>query len=175
MLYQTHGLQNAYNFPIKINFILSFGKPLIYIIYLLCYSSIIYIYCTLCILYISLHYLQSEDNAALTPLVEYLLLITEYSSKIAMENSTFKVSDLVAGVAPVGGAATTYSTYDGSLTTPGCNEVVHWINFLTPLKISVDQLAWFRTLNDKHENEISDNFRPPQPLNGRVVEFYGAA
>jgi len=119
--------------------------------------------------------IDSEDNAALTPLVEELVKITDYSSKVAMENSAFKVSDLVAGVAPVGGAATTYSTYDGSLTTPGCNEVVHWINFLTPLKISASQLAMFRTLDDKHGNEISDNFRPPQPLNGRVVEFYGAA
>jgi len=120
--------------------------------------------------------IDSETNDALTPLVEELVNIGDYSSKVAMENSAFKVSDLLFGVAPVGvAAATTYSTYDGSLTTPGCNEVVHWINFLTPLKISASQLARFRTLDDKHGNEISDNFRPPQPLNGRVVEFYGAA
>ena len=68
-----------------------------------------------------------------------------------MENSAFKVSDLVAGVAPVGGAATTYSTYDGSLTTPGCNEVVHWINFLTPLNISASQLAMFRYEGINHQ------------------------
>ena len=62
-----------------------------------------------------------------------------------MVNSSFKISDLVSGVAPVKGAgATIYSTYDGSLTTPGCNEVVHWINFLTPLHISVRQLAMLR-------------------------------
>ena len=74
-----------------------------------------------------------------------LARITEANSKIAMLNSSFRISDLVAGVAPVGGApATTYSTYDGSLTTPGCNEVVHWINFLTPINISASQLAMFR-------------------------------
>ena len=71
--------------------------------------------------------------------------IRDPKSQIAMENSDFKISDLVSGVAPVGGApTTTYSTYDGSLTTPGCNEVVHWINFLTPINISASQLAMFR-------------------------------
>ena len=62
-----------------------------------------------------------------------------------MENSEFRISELVAGVGPVAGApATTYSTYEGSLTTPTCNEVVHWINFLTPLNISPGQLDMFR-------------------------------
>ena len=90
-------------------------------------------------------YFKSEDNAALTPLVSELAKITAPNSKVAMENSPFKISDLVGGVAPVDGLpATIYSTYDGSLTTPGCNEVVHWINFLTPIKISASQLAMFR-------------------------------
>jgi len=120
--------------------------------------------------------IDSEDNAALAPLVDELAQITEAKSKIGMLNSSFKISDLVAGVAPVEGAsATIYSTYDGSLTTPGCNEVVHWINFLTPINISASQLAKFRTLDDVYGDEIVDNFRPPQPLNGRTVEFYGAA
>ena len=88
---------------------------------------------------------QSADNDALTPLVTELAQITDPKSQIAMLNSSFKISDLVSGVAPVGGApTTTYSTYDGSLTTPGCNEVVHWINFLTPINISASQLAMFR-------------------------------
>jgi len=120
--------------------------------------------------------IASEDNEALSPLIDELDEIRLSESNISMLNSSFKISDLVSGVAPVGGAgATIYSTYDGSLTTPGCNEVVHWINFLTPLNISASQLAMFRTLDDKHGNEIVDNFRPPQPLNGRPVDFFGAA
>jgi len=120
--------------------------------------------------------IEPADNAALSPLVTELARITEANSKIAMLNSSFRISDLVAGVAPVGGApATTYSTYDGSLTTPGCNEVVHWINFLTPINISASQLAMFRTLDDVYGKEIVDNFRPPQPLNGRTVDFFGSA
>jgi len=120
--------------------------------------------------------IDSADNDALTPLVTELAKITDPKSQIVMLNSGFKISDLVSGVAPVGGApTTTYSTYDGSLTTPACNEVVHWINFLTPINISASQLAMFRTLDDVYGNGIVDNFRPPQPLNGRTVEFFGAA
>jgi len=120
--------------------------------------------------------IDAADNEALTPLVAELAEIRDPKSQIAMENSDFKISDLVSGVAPVGGApTTTYSTYDGSLTTPGCNEVVHWINFLTPVNISASQLAMFRTLDDNDGEDIVDNFRPPQPLNGRTVQFFGAA
>ena len=100
-------------------------------------------------------------------------------------------------VAPIDGAtrSSRYSTYEGSLTTPGCNEVKHieksnlqlfsffshlkycwqvveWINFLTPLKISRAQLAQFRLLDDDNNEDIVDNFRPPQPLNKRKVSFW---
>ena len=77
-------------------------------------------------------------------------------------------------VAPIDGTARTskYSTYEGSLTTPPCAESVEWINFLTPLKISRAQLGQFRLLDDANNEDIVDNFRPPQPLNGRVVKFW---
>ena len=95
---------------------------------------------------------KSEDNEALSPLIDELDEIRLSESNISMLNSSFKISDLVSGVAPVGGAgATIYSTYDGSLTTPGCNEVVHWINFLTPLNISASQLAMFRYEGINHQ------------------------
>lgn len=55
-----------------------------------------------------------------------------------------------------------YYTYLGSLTTPGCNEVVTWINAKKFLKISEAQLTVFRTTH-------VDNFRPPQPLNDRPI------
>ena len=49
---------------------------------------------------------------------------------------------------------------------------VEWINFLTPLKISRAQLQAFRMLDDDYMKDIVDNFRPPQPLNGRTVRFW---
>ena len=90
-----------------------------------------------------------------------------------MIQSAFKISDLIKDVAPLApeNTATAYSTYSGSLTTPGCNEVVHWINILTPLKISSAQLQAFRMLDGAH-GDIVNNYRPPQPLNGREVKFF---
>ena len=85
-----------------------------------------------------------------------------------------KITDLIAGVAPLSpGEQTRYSTYSGSLTTPGCMEIVNWINFIKPIKISKKQLEEFRKLKDKGNDELVDNFRPVQPLNGRPVTFYG--
>ena len=82
---------------------------------------------------------------------------------------------MIAGVAPLKqGDSYKYTNYEGSLTTPGCMEVVNWINFLEPLKISAKQLALFRGLKDKDSKDIVDNFRPPQPLNGRTVTTYGS-
>lgn len=31
-----------------------------------------------------------------------------------------------------------YTTYPGSLTTPGCLEIVTWINWLTPIPVRED-------------------------------------
>ena len=79
-----------------------------------------------------------------------------------------QITDLIAEV-----KNTAFSTYSGSLTTPGCMEVVNWINFIKPLKISSAQLAKFRKLKDSSDADIVDNFRPPQALNGREVIFFG--
>lgn len=64
-----------------------------------------------------------------------------------------------------------YFAYNGSFTTPGCNEVVTWVNFKKPIKISKGQLAMYRTLTDSDGNMIADNFRPIQDLNGRTIKL----
>jgi len=62
--------------------------------------------------------------------------------------------------------------YQGSLTTPSCNEVVVWTVFKEPLKLSEDQLDVFRTLLDSKDKPIVDNYRPVQPLNGRTISTF---
>jgi len=115
-----------------------------------------------------------NDNTALAPLTNALEQIIISGSQIDFSTVNFSLVDLLKPVAPIDGAARSsrYSTYEGSLTTPGCYEVVEWNNFLTPLKVSRAQLKQFRMLDDSDSNDIVDNYRPPLPLNGRTVRFW---
>ncbi|MBX2812843.1 MAG: carbonic anhydrase family protein [Myxococcales bacterium] len=52
--------------------------------------------------------------------------------------------------------------YTGSFTTPPCTEGVKWIVLKTPVSLTSNQIALFRSV-------IDHNNRPLQPLNGRRV------
>ncbi len=58
-----------------------------------------------------------------------------------------------------------YYHWEGSLTTPPCSEGVEWFLMKTPIEASKDQIEAFRKYYD-------NNFRPTQPLNGRVIGSY---
>jgi len=62
-----------------------------------------------------------------------------------------------------------YFTYEGSLTTPPCSEVVTWLVAKTTLPISPNQLASLQNLRFEDGSKMVDNFRPVQDINGRVV------
>ena len=77
-----------------------------------------------------------------------------------------------------------YWTYDGSLTTPPLFETVTWIVFKKPMAVSKEQLDIMRNLkcnspcsghrtfanfNPNEDIPMIDNYRPPQPINDRIV------
>uniref|UniRef100_A0A8C5WQW4 Alpha-carbonic anhydrase domain-containing protein n=1 Tax=Laticauda laticaudata TaxID=8630 RepID=A0A8C5WQW4_LATLA len=66
-----------------------------------------------------------------------------------------------------------YWTYAGSLTTPPLHESVTWIVLKEAIQISEKQMEKFRSLLFTTEEDekipMVNNFRPPQPLKGRVV------
>ncbi|XP_055610790.1 carbonic anhydrase 7-like [Uranotaenia lowii] len=64
-----------------------------------------------------------------------------------------------------------YYTYNGSLTTPPCSEVVTWIDFKEPIMLSHAQIEAFRALEDEEGHPLTHNFRSIQPLGDRVVLF----
>jgi carbonic anhydrase len=56
-----------------------------------------------------------------------------------------------------------YYMYMGSVTAPPCTENVRWLVLKTPVEVSAAQIKAFAKL-------YPDDARPPQPLNGRIVE-----
>lgn len=57
---------------------------------------------------------------------------------------------------------TGYYTYEGSLTTPPCNEPVTWFVLKTPVQVSGEEVAAYSKI-------YPHNARQTQPLNGRKV------
>jgi carbonic anhydrase len=80
---------------------------------------------------------------------------TEVNKEKALENISVNASDLLP-------ADRGYYHFDGSLTTPPCDEGVKWYVLKTPLEVSEAQVERFLSL-------IGPNARPVQPLNGRKV------
>ena len=62
-------------------------------------------------------------------------------------------------------------SYQGSLTTPTCNEVVSWFVYEKPIELSGGQIEAYRALYHNEDGSRYDTNRPIQPLNGRVVSY----
>jgi len=105
---------------------------------------------------------STTDNPKLAPVIEALenLVHTGDQTTLAMD---------LPFDALLPDARDHYYVYDGSLTTPTCNEVVNWVVYTTPVNASEAQLNKFRALKDSHNAPLVDNYRDPQPLNSRKV------
>jgi len=74
------------------------------------------------------------------------------------------------------GFESNYLTYKGSLTTPGCFQSVNWIIAGKTLTVSQEQLDALRSIDSLEAGvPLTQNFRPVQPRNGRVVWMKGDA
>lgn len=63
-----------------------------------------------------------------------------------------------------------YYRYNGSLTTPKCNENITWTVFMQPVSLSLTQVQEFwKNLHFSANSTMVDNFRPVQPLGDRKV------
>jgi carbonic anhydrase len=69
-------------------------------------------------------------------------------------------------------SAANHLHYKGSLTTPACYQSVFWNVFTEKVDISEAQLNVLRQLTSDTGNTLNNNYRPPQPLNGRTVYVY---
>ncbi|KQS51970.1 carbonic anhydrase 1 [Drosophila erecta] len=64
-----------------------------------------------------------------------------------------------------------FFSYDGSLTTPNCYEAVIWIVFTEITFVGLTPSSKFWLLTDDAGNQLVNNYRSLQHLNGRTV-FY---
>lgn len=106
--------------------------------------------------------------------------------EVGAENSAYEdflgnISDLNAGgakekIAPfmlkplLAANLSNYYRYAGSLTTPTCNEAVTWTVFKDAVKIPQRLLTNLRALKMGDGSDMVDNYRPVQPLHGRMVK-----
>merc|ERR1712176_300569 len=61
--------------------------------------------------------------------------------------------------------------YEGSLTTPTCNQQVIWTVLEEDVSIPRSMIEGFMEINDKEGNSLKNTARLEQPLNGRKVYF----
>ena len=83
------------------------------------------------------------------PLTLGMKNIKDYRKKTSIVN--FRLTDIVPSTIP------SYYRYSGSLTTPGCTEIVTW-NVVDPAQsvlMSEDQLVEFQTMRDANGHEVS--------------------
>ncbi|XP_076631914.1 carbonic anhydrase 2 [Colletes latitarsis] len=112
-----------------------------------------------------LYQTTDDPNPIFDSIVSRISEIESAGSTITLDDSNV----LNKLIAPDIVSAQNYYTYKGSLTTPPCLEIVQWIDFIDPLLISHDQLAAFRNIQSSDGKNVTHNFRPVQPLNGRVI------
>ncbi|XP_028968659.1 carbonic anhydrase-related protein 10 [Galendromus occidentalis] len=106
----------------------------------------------------------TSTNTELDALTSSLQYILHKGDSVSLRS--LSVSDLIP-------PKSSMITYDGSLTSPGCEETVNWIILNKPLYITQDQLGQMRKLKQGESSTpmapLGDNFRPVQPLYRRVV------
>ncbi|XP_046395277.1 carbonic anhydrase-related protein 10-like [Ischnura elegans] len=100
-----------------------------------------------------------------------LRLLTDELERIRYGGAESEVRRLsVSGLLP---DTDFYMTYDGSLTSPACQETVTWVVLNKPIYITKQQLHGLRRLvqgDGKHPRApLGSNYRPPQPLHHRPI------
>ncbi|XP_041818221.1 carbonic anhydrase 4-like [Chelmon rostratus] len=100
----------------------------------------------------------TSENDAWNKLIKYLSAIQNIRSEVKVTEE-ISIDDLLGDV-----NRADYYRYNGSLTTPSCNEAVVWTVFKESIKVDKNVMNMFPTKTAYH-----DVFRPAQPLHNRTI------
>jgi carbonic anhydrase len=78
--------------------------------------------------------ISNQDNMALKPVLDAISQVTEVTPKVAPVHTALNISALLPSNLAL-------YRYYGSLTTPSCNEIVHWNVFRNTMPISRAQVS----------------------------------
>eukprot|EP00112_Aurelia_sp_Birch-Aquarium-sp1_P020297 Seg52.1 transcript_id=Seg52.1/GoldUCD/mRNA.D3Y31 product="Carbonic anhydrase 2" protein_id=Seg52.1/GoldUCD/D3Y31 len=108
-----------------------------------------------------------KNNTFISKLTAHMKDITLAKTKVNM--SAFALNDAFMV------DKTKFFHYNGSLTTPQCNEAVQWVVFTEDMKVTHAQMEDFRkllhteTVTNVTAEYLSNNYRPIQNRNGRSI------
>lgn len=108
--------------------------------------------------------ISPDDDTDMQQLVEIIDNIGKYPDKIV----DLKDEVIPKNFLPCDTAG--FYRYEGSLTTPGCDEVVIWTVFTNKQTLSTKQVKEFESIHCD-EGPLLKNYRPIQPLNGRRLQL----
>ncbi|XP_077262128.1 LOW QUALITY PROTEIN: carbonic anhydrase [Temnothorax americanus] len=107
--------------------------------------------------------LSLDDNPDLAPIVEATRLVSHW-----VGHSMARIRTKLIPLLFLPTDHTTYYHYEGSLTTPGCQESVLWFVMTEKLKVSEAQMNVFRHVESSN-GTLKFNYRPVQNLGNRKV------
>ncbi|KAK6475422.1 carbonic anhydrase 4-like [Huso huso] len=112
----------------------------------------------------------AQDNIKYKPLIDALLKVQDKGTDSTIPN--MKLTDLILTKENLAN----YFRYEGSLTTPSCDQAVVWTLFVKTIPLSKAQLSAFsHKLFFKTNKTMRGTFRPVQPLHGRTVYRSGSS
>lgn len=119
-------------------------------------------------------FVDVEEGAEEGPLDE--LIQNQIATKVLDPQATTAITGIAMGdLLPK--TFDDYYRYLGSLTTPGCNEVVVWTVFKNSIKISPKTRDVMVSMAEFDDTDVplTENYRAVQALNGRTVTFYSTS
>ncbi|XP_011688665.1 PREDICTED: carbonic anhydrase-like isoform X2 [Wasmannia auropunctata] len=107
--------------------------------------------------------LSSDDNQYLWPIVEATKMVSHW-----VGNNMSRIRSKLVPLLLLPKDHTTYYYYEGSLTTPACQESVLWFVMTEKLKVSEAQMNIFKYVQGSN-GTLKVNYRPIQDLGNRKV------